>query len=116
METALPSPPTTGFKLGNNGGFVNISLDFPHPGKTYRQADTANWATDKDALPYINPYRRAFGDGSVDTYGAMFNMEIPTSAKKKSTFYAFGGYNAKASDAYAYTRNWVQGPNVSRQT
>ncbi|MBL7693711.1 MAG: TonB-dependent receptor [Ferruginibacter sp.] len=99
-----------GFKLGNNGGFVNISLDFRTQGKTYRQADTANWATDKDALPYINPYRRAFGDGSVDTYGAMFNMEIPTSAKKKSTFYAFGGYNAKASDAYAYTRNWSARP------
>ncbi len=99
-----------GFKLGNNGGFINISLDFRTQGKTYRQADTLNWQTDKDALPYINPYRRAFGDGSIDTYGAMFNMEIPTSAKKKSTFYAFGGYNYKASDAFAYTRNWSARP------
>jgi len=99
-----------GFKLGKNGGFVNISLDYLTHGKTYRQADTANWQNDKDALPYINPYRRAFGDGSVDTYGAMYNMELPTSASKKTTFYSFGGYNYKSSDAYAYTRNWSARP------
>lgn len=99
-----------GFKLGKNGGFVNISLDFLTQGKTYRQADTANWATDKDALPYINPYRRGFGDGSVTTYGVMYNMEIPTSSRKKTTFYSFGGFNSKESDAYAYTRNWSARP------
>lgn len=99
-----------GFALGKNGGFVNISLDYLTHGKTYRQADTLNWQTDKDALPYINPYRRAFGDGSIDTYGAMYNMEIPISAKKTTTFYSFGGYNYKASDAFAYSRNWSARP------
>ena len=99
-----------GFKLGKNGGFVNISLDFLTQAKTYRQADTVNWQTDKDALPYINPYRRAFGDGSVTTYGAMYNMEIPAGAGKKTTFYSFGGYNVKSSDAFAYTRNWSARP------
>lgn len=99
-----------GFKLGKNGGFINISLDFLTQAKTYRQADTTDWQTDKNALPYINPYRRAFGDGSVTTYGAMYNMEIPTSASKKTTFYSFGGYNVKGSDAFAYTRNWSGRP------
>ncbi len=99
-----------GFKLGKNGGFVNISLDFLTQAKTYRQADTVNWQTDKDALPYINPYRRAFGDGSVTTYGAMYNLEIPAGAGKKTTFYSFGGYNVKSSDAFAYTRNWSARP------
>ncbi len=99
-----------GFGLGKNGGFVNISLDILTQGKTYRQTDTANWQTDKYALPYINGGRRAFGDGSVQTYGAMYNMEIPTSASKKTTFYSFGGYNYKASDAFAYTRNWSAKP------
>ncbi len=99
-----------GFALGKNGGFVNISVDFLTHGKTYRQADTIDWQTDKNALPYINPYRRAFGDGSIDTYGAMYNLEIPTSAKKKTTFYSFGGYNYKASDAFAYSRNWSARP------
>lgn len=99
-----------GFALGKNGGFVNISLDFLTHGKTYRQSDTTDWQTDKNALPYINPYRRAFGDGSIDTYGAMYNMEIPTSAKNRTTVYSFGGYNYKASDAFAYSRNWSARP------
>lgn len=100
-----------GFKVGKNGGFVNISLDYLNQGKTYRQADTsrladsANWSNEKDKLPYINTGRRAFGDGSVSTYGGMYNMEIPFSASKKTSFYSFGGYNYKSSDAYAYTRN-----------
>jgi len=99
-----------GFALGKNGGFVNISLDYLTHGKTYRQSDTTDWQTDKNALPYINPYRRAFGDGSIDTYGAMYNLEIPTSANKKTTFYSFGGYNYKSSDAFAYSRNWSGRP------
>jgi iron complex outermembrane receptor protein len=99
-----------GVALGKNGGFINVSMDFLTHGKTYRQADTTDWQTNKYALPYINPYRRAFGDGSIDTYGAMYNMEIPTSAKKTTTIYSFGGYNFKSSDAYAYSRNWSARP------
>lgn len=99
-----------GVGLGKNGGFLNVSLDFLSHGKTYRQSDTTDWQTEKNALPYINPYRRAFGDGSIDTYGAMYNMEIPTSASKKTTVYSFGGFNNKSSDAYAYSRNWSARP------
>ena len=99
-----------GFRLGNNGGFVNVSLDYLRQGKTYRQADTTNWQSDKNALPYINSGRRAFGDGSVDTYGAMYNLEVPTSASRNTTIYSFGGYNYKSSDAFAYTRNWSGKP------
>ena len=99
-----------GFALGKNGGFINISLDFLSQAKTFRQVDTTRWLTDKNALPYINSGRRAFGDGSVKTYGAMYNMEVPTSVNGKTTFYSFGGYNYKASDAYAYSRNWSAKP------
>ena len=100
-----------GFALGKNGGFINFSFDFLSSAKTYRATDTANWQTDKYALPFINSGRRSFGDGSVKTYGAMFNMEIPTSASGKTTFYAFGGYNRKASDAFAYSRNLSAKPD-----
>jgi iron complex outermembrane receptor protein len=99
-----------GAAIGKNGGFINFSLDFLSQAKTYRQADTANWQNDKNALPYINSGRRAFGDGSLKTYGAMYNMEVPTGSSKKTTFYSFGGYNYKTSDAYAYTRNWSAKP------
>ena len=99
-----------GWTLGKNGGFINISLDYLTQGKTYRQVDTANWETDKWALPYINSGRRAFGDASLNSYGAMFNMEVPTTASKKTSFYSFGGYNFKSSDAFAYTRNYSAKP------
>lgn len=99
-----------GLALGANGGFINFSLNLLTQGKTFRQVDTTGWQSDKNALPYINTGRRAFGDGSVQTYGAMYNMEIPTSANGSTTFYSFGGYNYKSSDAYAYSRNFSAKP------
>ncbi|MES1220490.1 MAG: TonB-dependent receptor, partial [Bacteroidota bacterium] len=99
-----------GVAIGKNGGFINFSLDFLSQAKTYRQADTSNPFHDKNSLVYLNTGRRAFGDGSLKTGGAMYNMEIPTSANGKTTFYSFGGYNYKASDAYAYSRNWSAKP------
>lgn len=99
-----------GIALGKKGGFINIGADFLIQGKTYRQADTANWQTDKNALPDINRGRRAFGDGSLKTGGIMYNMELPTGAGR-TTFYSFGGYNYKASDAYAYSRNFSGRPD-----
>lgn len=95
---------TNGFSLGNNGGFVSFGLSALTQGKTYRQADTLNWKTDKNTLPLINAGRRAFGDGSVKTYGASYNMELPIK-NSRSTFYSFGMVNTKESDAYAYSRN-----------
>ena len=99
-----------GFTLGRNGGFINVSAEFLRQGKTYRQVDTANWQNDKNAIPYLNTGRRAFGDGSITTGGVMYNMEIPTNPSKRTTFYSFGGYNYKASDAYAYSRNFSAKP------
>lgn len=99
-----------GFAIGKNGGFLNFSVDFLNQGKTFRQVPDTNAATDPKALPYTNSGRRAFGDGSVTTGGGMYNMEIPTTAGGKTTFYSFGGYNYKASDAYAYSRNFSAKP------
>lgn len=99
-----------GAKLGKNGGFINVSADFLTQGKTYRQVDTTDWQSNKNSLPFINSGRRAFGDGSVTTAGIMYNMEVPTSANGKVTFYSFGGYNYKASDAFAYSRNYSAKP------
>ncbi|MBL0144973.1 MAG: TonB-dependent receptor [Chitinophagaceae bacterium] len=98
-----------GLTMGKNGGFVNFSFDFRSQGKTYRQVDTTDWQTDKNAIPYINGGRRAFGDGSIKTYGVMYNMELPVK-DTKATFYSFGGVNSKESDAFAYTRNMSARP------
>ncbi|HZY35664.1 MAG TPA: TonB-dependent receptor [Mucilaginibacter sp.] len=84
-----------GFSIGNNGGFFNIGGNFEDAGKTFRMAPD---------LP-ISRERRAYGDGSVEAGGAMYNMEIPIKGSN-TTFYSFGGYNYKYSEVYAYTRSW----------
>jgi iron complex outermembrane receptor protein len=95
-----------GFELGKKGGFINLSLDVLDQGKTFRQAATDD-ITKTDGLP-TNTWRRGFGDGSMKSVGAMFNMELPINNNLK--FYAFGGFNSKNSDAYAYSRNWSAKP------
>ncbi len=99
---------TNGFSIGNNGGFASFALNLLTQGKTYRQADTTNWRTDKNALPF-NRGRRANGDGSVNTYGASYNMELPIK-DSRSTFYSFATVNTKESDAFAYSRNFSAKP------
>lgn len=96
-----------GVKLGNKGGFINFTMNFLTQGKTFRQALDTN-ANSKDFM-YTNIYRRAHGDGSVMNIGGFYNLEAPISGN--TTFYAFGGYNYKASDAYAFTRNWSARPD-----
>ncbi|AMR31446.1 hypothetical protein A0256_08425 [Mucilaginibacter sp. PAMC 26640] len=91
-----------GIALGKNNGFLNITGDFSKNGKTFRQThDTTT--SNPQALP-INPYRRANGDGSATTGSIFYNSEIPL-AGTRTTFYSFGGYSYKSSDAYAFTRN-----------
>ena len=89
-----------GFALGKKGGFINFSFDFLNQAKTFRQVPDTNVQTNKDALP-LNSSRRAFGDGSVQTYGAMYNMELPINKNGNTVFYSYAGYNYKNSDAFA---------------
>jgi iron complex outermembrane receptor protein len=95
-----------GFDLGKKGGFINLSFDVLDQGKTFRQAASSDIA-DKNGLP-TNTWRQGFGDGSLTSYGTMMNLELPLGDNIK--FYAFGGFNNKKSDAYAYTRNWSARP------
>jgi iron complex outermembrane receptor protein len=95
-----------GFKLGKKG-FLNLTGNFIAQGKTYRQALDTN-ANSADFM-YTNIYRRAHGDGSMTGGGGFFNMELPLAGT--TTFYAFGGLNYKASDAYAFTRNFSARPD-----
>jgi iron complex outermembrane receptor protein len=97
-----------GFSIGPNKGFLNYSLNFLSQGKTFRQVPDTNIFSNPKALP-VNNVRRAMGDASVTSGGLMLNSEIPLSGTKTS-FYAFGGYNYKNSNAYAYSRNFTGHP------
>jgi iron complex outermembrane recepter protein len=100
---------SNGLSLGKNGGFVSFALDVLTQEKTYRQADTSGWKTNKNSLPFLGTGRRAFGDASVKTYGGMYNMELPVK-NTKTSFYSFAAVNTKESDAYAYSRNFSAKP------
>jgi iron complex outermembrane receptor protein len=102
-----------GFKIGKRGGFFNIAGNFMDQGKTFRAVPDTNITTNPNALP-VDIWRRAFGDGSVTSGGAMYNMEIPI-AGTQTSFYSFGGYNYKHSNVYAWTRSWGN-PNRSQPT
>ena len=98
-----------GIPIGKKGGFINLSADFLTSGKTFRQAlDTADLLNNSKALP-INIYRRAHGDASLNAAGLFYNMELPMKSDA-SSFYSFGGYNYKSSDAFAFTRNFSARP------
>lgn len=96
-----------GLRLGK-GGFINFTGNFIGQGKTYRQALETD--DTKPDFMYTNIYRRAHGDGSLTGGGIMYNAEIPFS-KGNTNFYSFGGFNAKSSDAYAFTRNFSARPD-----
>jgi iron complex outermembrane receptor protein len=67
-----------GFALGSDGGFLNIGANYDGSGKTFRMAPDEP----------ISRERRAFGDGSVQSGGGMFNMEVPVKGTN-TVFYGF---------------------------
>lgn len=92
-----------GFPLGKHGGFLNLTGNGALQGKTFRQILDPN-------VLYVNYVRRANGDGSLNSGGGFLNMELPV-AGTKTTVYAFGGFNYKKSDAFAFSRSWNSRPD-----
>jgi iron complex outermembrane recepter protein len=99
---------SNGFAIGNSGGFASFAVNYLTQGKTFRQPDSTNWRTDKNSFPVGYYGRRAFGDGSVNTFGASYNLELPIKGSR-STFYSFATVNTKESEAFAYSRNLIGG-------
>lgn len=97
-----------GVPLGTRGGYLNLTFEGLSTSKTFRQAlKTENYLTDDEAM-YLDIYRRGHGDAGMNSGGAFFNMEVPM--KGKTSFYTFGSFNHKSSDAYAFTRNFSARP------
>lgn len=82
-----------GFQLGEKG-FINFSLDYLKKKHTNRPADP---------LFYDEIYRNQFGDAASENFGLYMNTVLP--AGENSEFYAFGGYNYRSTDAFAFSRD-----------
>ncbi len=82
-----------GLPLGDKGGFLNLTVDYTSRAHTNRPADPAQF----------DIYRRQFGDAAVDNFGTFFNAMVPVD--EVTQVYAFGGFNFRRTDAYAWTRH-----------
>lgn len=72
----------------NEKGFINFSTEYLSKGHTFR-APTA--------------LRKKYGEAASKNVNLFFNTEIPIQGN--TSFYAFGGYNYRNTEAYAFTRN-----------
>lgn len=85
-----------GTSIGEKGGFVNFTTEFLSKDHTVRPGAS---------------FREKYGEAAVDSYSLFVNSEIPIN--KKATFYAFGGYTYRDTDAYAFTRSADSERNVT---
>jgi iron complex outermembrane receptor protein len=88
-----------GVRVGDEG-FVNMTAEYLSKQRTNRPADPGQF----------DIYRRQFGDAELDNFGTLVNSRIPIG--ENVAFYAFGGYNFRHTDAYAWSRDPGSDRNV----
>ncbi len=88
-----------GIRVGD-GGFVNMTGEYLTTERSNRPADPAAW----------DIYRRQFGDAAQDNFSTFLNSRIPIG--DEIAFYAFGGYNFRHTDAFAWSRDPGSNRNV----
>lgn len=76
-----------GAKLGNDGGFVNVTTEFLNRDKTLRPGFY---------------WREGNGTAGLDQFQFMVNASMPLG--ENTEVYAFGGQGNRNGDAYAFTR------------
>ncbi|UOG73604.1 TonB-dependent receptor [Hymenobacter tibetensis] len=81
-----------GIKVGEQGGYINATLDYNQREHTQRANVPA-----EDGIA-----RRQYGDPQVKNAAAYLNAKFPIS--DKAQVYAFGGLNKRRGDSYAWTR------------
>ncbi|MFQ5602122.1 MAG: TonB-dependent receptor domain-containing protein [bacterium] len=88
-----------GIRIGESG-FTNFTIDYLAKNRTNRPADPAAF----------DIYRQQFGDASADNFAAIFNSGI--AINENTRFYAFGGFNHRFTDAFAWTRDPDSNRNI----
>lgn len=84
-----------GFKIGEKGGFANITTQLLSKQRTLRPGAD---------------FRKGYGEAAISGFSFMLNSAVPLS--DKTEFYVFGGRNYRDTDAYAFTRNNPTARNV----
>ncbi|MEY3368437.1 MAG: hypothetical protein RI973_1592 [Bacteroidota bacterium] len=81
-----------GLRVGKEG-FVNFTMD-------YLTRDRTNRPADPNAFDI---YRQKYGDAAADAFSGFLNAAVPVG--DNSSFYLFGGYSHRYTDAFAWTRS-----------
>jgi iron complex outermembrane receptor protein len=89
-----------GVPLGPRGGFLNLTGEYLQKERTNRPADPGVFSI----------YRRQFGDAALRNFSTFVNSRVPIGADAAA--YAFGGYNFRHTDAYAWSRDATSNRNV----
>ncbi|WP_299123605.1 TonB-dependent receptor [uncultured Tenacibaculum sp.] len=76
-------------------GFINFSTEFLSKGHTFRAP---------------TELRQKYGEAASQNVSLFFNSEVPI--KGNTSFYAFGGYNFRNTEAFAFSRNADSERNV----
>ncbi|WP_339793049.1 TonB-dependent receptor [uncultured Imperialibacter sp.] len=84
-----------GVPLGDNGGFANITTQVISKERTLRPGAS---------------FRQGFGEAALNGFNFMINSAVPIN--DNTEFYAFGGRNYRATDAYAFSRDNETARNV----
>jgi iron complex outermembrane receptor protein len=85
-----------GFALGENGGYINLTLEGRKRGETNRAGP--------DSLR-VNPPRVTQHIGDSNTKDGYFWWNGALPIDKESEFYAFGGVSKRKSDSYGFFRS-----------
>jgi iron complex outermembrane receptor protein len=84
-----------GMKVGDKG-FINLTSDYLFHDHTNRANIPADW------YPGNTDVRNQFGDAQASNFSSWLNSEIALGGG--ATFYAFGGFSFRNTNAYAFTR------------
>lgn len=111
----------TGVKVGDKGGFLNLTAGYYHQDTTNRagepgddvlfgvQADDSDWGDWLAANPDLG---MTIGQPQIDKYDAFYNFGLPLNDGKMK-FYTFGGLTYREGTSYAVYRTpyWVPDPS-----
>ena len=89
-----------GTRIGNKGGFINITAEVVNKGYAIRNANP---------VLYDAP-RQRFGDAKSNNMYLFYNAEVPVT--EQTQFYSFGGYSHRNTHAFAWTRSADADGNV----
>lgn len=81
-------------------GFVNLTAEYLSKDHTNRAADPAVY----------DIYRRQYGDAAANNVGFFLNSRVPVTGAV--SFYGFGGFNFRDTDAFAWSRDADSERNV----